>query len=256
VQVAPRALSGRGHEIKSGGSGMRHYSLEKWVDFARNVIHEDEKTEMQSHLESGCSQCSKELNLWRRLHQVAQRESSYEPSGGAVRTMNAAFANRRTVRTRNAKSGVATLLFDSFRSPALAGMRASGSVARQLLYSANSYRIDIRIEPQTDSEKVLLVGQILNSSDPSERLSRVQVALVKGRRVLSQSVTTLFGEFQMECALDGGFRLMVNLPGGREVSLPLIEPTFSQGEEIPDSSDFNKVSRRSSTKKKRTRTKG
>jgi hypothetical protein len=49
---------------------------------------------------------------------------------------------------------------------------------------------------------------------------------------------------------------MVNLPGGREVSLPLIEPTFVQGEEIPDSSDFNKVSRRSSTKKKRTRTKG
>ena len=235
---------------------MRHYSLERWVDFARNVIHEDEKTKMQSHLETGCSQCLKELSLWRRLHQVAQRESSYEPSGGAVRTMNAAFVNRRTARTRDAKSGVATLLFDSFRRPAFAGMRASGSVARQLLYGANSYRIDIRIEPQTDSEKVLLVGQILNSSDPSERLSRVQVALVKGRRVLSQSVTTLFGEFQMECALDGGFRLMVNLPGGREVSLPLIEPTFSQGEELPDSSDFNKVSRRSSTKKKRTRTKG
>jgi hypothetical protein len=235
---------------------MRHYSLEKWIDFARNVIHEDERTEMQSHLETGCSKCSTELNLWRRLHQVAKRESSYEPSRGAVRTVNAAFANQGIGRPRSAKSEVGALLFDSFRSPAFAGIRSSGSVARQLLYSANSYRIDIRIEPQTDTEKVLLVGQILNSSDPSERLSRVQVALVKGRRVLSESVTTLFGEFQMECALDGGFRLMVTLPGGREVSLPLIEPTFTQGEELPDSSDFNKVSRGSSTKKKRTRTKG
>ena len=235
---------------------MRHYSLEKWVDFARNVIHEDEKTKMQSHLETGCSAVLEGAESVAAFTSNCPTRVPYEPSGGAVRTVNAAFANRRTARTRDAKSGVATLLFDSFRSPAFAGMRSSGSVARQLLYSANSYRIDIRIEPQTDSEKVLLVGQILNSSDPNERLSRVQVALVKGRRVLSQSVTTLFGEFQMECALDGGFRLMVNLPGGREVSLPLIEPTFGQGEEIPDSSDFNKVSRRSSTKKKRTRTKG
>ncbi len=235
---------------------MRHFSLEKWVDFARNVIREDEKAKMQSHVQSGCSECLRELNLWRRLQQTARRESAYEPSDGAVRTVNATFANQRSGRPRSAKHEVAALLFDSFRSPAFAGVRSSGSVARQMLYGANTYRIDIRIEPQTDSEKVLLVGQILNSADPNERISRVQVALMKGRRVLSQSVTTLFGEFQMECSLDGGFRLMVTLPGGREVSLRLIEPTFSQGEEIPESSDFNKVSRRSKTKKKRTRTKG
>jgi hypothetical protein len=235
---------------------MRHFSLEKWVDFARNVIREDEKAKMQSHLQSGCTECLRELNLWRRLQQTAQRESAYEPSDGAVRTVNATFANQRSGRPRSAKHEVGALLFDSFRSPAFAGVRSSGSVARQLLYGANSYRIDIRIEPQTDSEKVLLVGQILNSADPNERISRVQVALMKGRRVLSQSVTTLFGEFQMECALDGGFRLRVTLPGGREVSLPLIEPTFNQGEQIPEPSDFNKVSRTSKTKKKRTRTKG
>jgi hypothetical protein len=235
---------------------MPHFSLEKWVDFARNVIREDERTKMQNHLQSGCSECLKELNLWRNLQQTAQRESAYEPSDGAIRTVNAAFANQRVGRPRSAKHEVGMLLFDSFRSPAFAGVRSSGSVARQLLYGANSYRIDIRIEPQTDSEKVLLVGQILNSDDPNERLSRVQVALVKGRRVLSQSVTTLFGEFQMECALDGGFRLMVNLPGGSEVSLPLIEPTLTQDVENSDQSDFKKVSNKSKSKKTRTRTKG
>jgi hypothetical protein len=235
---------------------MRHFSLEKWVDFARNVIRENEKAKMQSHLQSGCPECLRELNLWRRLQQTAQRESAYEPSDDAVRTVNATFANQRIGRPRSVKHEVGALLFDSFRSPIFAGVRSSGSVARQLLYGADSYRIDIRIEPQTDSEKVLIVGQILNSTDPDERLSRVQVALLKGRRVLSQSVTTLFGEFQMECALEGGFRLMVTLPGGREVSLPLIEPTFSHGEEIPDSPDFNKVSSRSKITKKRTRTKG
>jgi hypothetical protein len=235
---------------------MRHFSLEKWIDFARNVIQKDEKVKMQSHLQTGCSKCLKELNLWRRLQQTAQRESAYEPSNGAVRTVNATFAHQRVGWPRSANHEVGALLFDSFHSPVFSGARSSGSVARQLLYGANSYRIDIRIEPQTDSEKVLLVGQILNSDDPNERLSRVQVALWKGRRLLSQSVTTLFGEFQMECALDGGLRLMVALPGGRKVRLPLIEPTFAQGDEIPDSPDFNKVSSRPRTKKKRTRAKG
>ncbi len=234
---------------------MRHYSLEKWVDFARNVIREDEKAEMQSHLKTGCSECLKELNLWRRLQQTAQRESGYEPSQGAVRAVNSIFANQSTHRTRPVRVGVA-LLFDSFRSPLLAGMRSSGSGTRQLLYGANNYRIDVRIEPQTDSEKVVLVGQVLNSADPDERLSQVPVALLRGRRVLAESVTSPSGEFQMECALDGGFRLMVTLPGDREVSLPLIEPTFSKGEDIPHSADVDKVRSRSRVKKKGTRTKG
>ena len=79
---------------------MRHYSLEKWVDFARNVIREDEKAKMQSHLNTGCAECSKELSLWRRLQQVAQRESAYEPVDGAVRTVNALFARMKRQRCR------------------------------------------------------------------------------------------------------------------------------------------------------------
>jgi hypothetical protein len=233
---------------------MRHYSLEKWVDFARNVIQEDLKAKMQSHLQTGCSECLKELNLWRRLQQTAQRESGYEPSQGAVREVNSIFANQSTHRTRHARSEVA-LLFDSFRSPLLAGMRSSGSAARQLLYGANDYRIDVRIEPQTDSEKVVLVGQVLNSADPDERLSQVPVALLKGRRVLAESVTSPFGEFQMECALDGGFRLMVTLPGKREVSLPLIEPTFGQDESMAHPAGATRVRRKLRMREKGTRTK-
>src|SRR5271156_733699 len=99
---------------------MRHYSLEKWVDFARNVIREDEKAKMQSHLETGCSTCQKELTLWRRFQQTAQRESSYEPSDGAVRTVQAIFANQQGRRPQSAKSQVAELLFDSHRAPLLA----------------------------------------------------------------------------------------------------------------------------------------
>jgi hypothetical protein len=235
---------------------MRHYSVEKLVDFARNVIHEDEKTEMQSHLDTGCSKCSKELNLWRRLHQVAQRESAYEPSGGAVRTVNAAFANQRIARTRNAKSEIVTLLFDSFRGPILAGVRSAGSGSRQLLYGAANYRIDVRFEPQIDSEKIVLIGQVLNSTDPEDRLDQMPVALLKGRKVVAESVTGQFGEFQIECDMEGALRLKVRLPSTREISLPLVDPTFVEGDRSLHPADVSRVRNESKPKKKGTRTKG
>jgi hypothetical protein len=236
---------------------MKHYSLEKWVDFARDVIREDEKAKMQSHLNTGCAECSKELNLWRRLQQVAQRESAYEPADGAVRTVNALFANRRKDRGRYAKSGAVALLFDSFRSPLAAGVRsAAGSTSRQLLYGADNYRIDVRIEPQMDRERAVLIGQVLNSADPDEHLSHVPVALWKGKKMLAECVTSQFGEFQMDCDLEGGFRLLVELPGQREISLPLIEPKFGKDDRLPHSADTNRVKNNLRTKKKGTRTKG
>ena len=236
---------------------MRHYSLEKWVDFARNVIREDEKAEMQSHLKTGCAECLRELSMWQRLHQVAQRESAYEPVEGAVRTINAIFANQRSHGTREAKSGVAALLFDSFRSPLPAGVRsAAGSASRQLLYGTGNYRIDVRIEPQMDREKAVLIGQVLNSADPDEQLAEVPVTLLKGKKILAECVTSKFGEFQMDCDLEGGFRLMVMLPGEREVSLPLIEPKFGQNETLAHVVDTTMVRRNLGSTRKGTRTKG
>jgi hypothetical protein len=234
---------------------MRHYSVEKWVDFARNAMGEDEKIKMQSHLETGCAACSKELSIWQRLQQVARRESAYAPSEGAVRSVNATFASRSAGRLPQAKSEVASLLFDSFRSPLLAGVRSAGSASQQLLYGVGDYRIDVRIEPQMDSEKVVLIGQVLNSADPDERLSAAPVALLKGRRTLAESVTSEFGEFQIECELQGSLRLVVLLHGRGEVSLPLVEPVFHPGEVASYVAEDNVVRKTSRIKKKGTRTK-
>jgi hypothetical protein len=235
---------------------MRHYKLEQWVDFVRNVIDEGRKKQMQEHLDSGCKQCSKELSMWQRLQQVARRESTQSPSSGAVRTVNASFANPRAQTAPHAKSGLASVLFDSFRSPLLAGIRSAGNASQQVLYGAGTYRIDVRIEPQMDSEKVILVGQVLNSADPEERLSEMPVTLWKGRKVLAESRTSQFGEFQIECQLDAGYRLVVMLPGGAKVALRLIDPTFGRGADVLHTDDVNRVRRNLEARKKSTRTNG
>ena len=234
---------------------MRHYSLEKWVDFARNVIGEDEKVAMQNHLETGCTWCSQELGMWQHLQQVARRESASTPPEGAVRAVNASFINRSTGRLDQARSPLASLLFDSFRSPLLAGVRSSGSGSQQLLYGLGDYRIDVRIEPQMDSEKVVLVGQVLNSESPDEPLSAMPVRLLKGHKILAESVTSEFGEFQIECELQGGIRLVVALSDRQEVSLQLVEPLFTSAENAPHGTENNGFRKTSRIKKKGTRTK-
>jgi hypothetical protein len=193
--------------------------------------------------------------MWQRLQQVARRESIYTPPEGAVRTVNASFINRSTGRSSHAKLQIASLLFDSFRAPLLAGVRSSGSAAQQLLYGAGDYRIDVRIEPQMDSEKVLLIGQVLNSADPDERLSAAPVSLLKGRKLLAESVTSEFGEFQIECELQGGIQLVVALSDRHEVSLQLVDPLFTSPEHNPHIADNNTVRKTSRIKKKGTRTK-
>ena len=206
---------------------------------------------MQRHLESGCKQCTKTLNLWQHVHQAAQNERGLQPSESAVRGMKGAFAIHGPRRQRRGARSIATLLFDSALSPVQAGVRSSASAARQLLFGVGAYRIDLRMEPQLDSDKVAVIGQVLHSTDPSEGLGAVPVALVKGRKVVAETITSRFGEFNLECDLDGRFQLRVKLPA-EELQLALIEPILPPGPPLPLTYDSKELRRAIKRRKKRS----
>jgi hypothetical protein len=202
---------------------MDHYSMENWVDFARGVVGAREKTAMQTHLDTGCKQCSKALHLWKHVHQVGRQETALEPPETAVRQMKAALAIHGSRRPKRGALATAKLLFDSGLSLGPVGVRSSGSAARQLLFGVGTYRIDLRMEPQLDSDKVAVIGQVLHSTDPREGLGALPVALLKGRKVVAETLTSRFGEFNLECDMDGHFHLRVKLPS-EELQLALVDP--------------------------------
>lgn len=230
---------------------MRHFSLEQWADFARDVVGGDKKAAMQAHIESGCKSCADVLREWTRVREVAAHESAYQPSESAVRTVKGMGA----IHVRPTKSSVARLLFDSSRSPVSAGVRSASTIARQLLYGVGAYRIDVRMEPQMDSDKISLVGQVLNSAEPAKHAGDVPVALLKGRKVIRESQTNAFGEFHLECDLERHLQLRFILPQGSEVRIPLVEPTkaiFSKTLEPVESKNVTSITSRSrkSTRKR------
>jgi len=234
---------------------MEHYSLEKWADFAREEIGEQEKAEMQSHLDNdGCKKCSKVLALWQRVQTTARREQSYQPPDSIVRSIKGTFAIQGPRRASRGVRAIAELLFDSARSPLPVGVRSSGTALRQLLYGAGDYRIDVRIETQADADKVAVVGQVLNSDDPDEIVGVVPVTLVRAGKVLSESFTSPFGEFDVECDRRGPFELRVALPT-EVLTLPLIQPTSDDANDSSETIDSKRLRKRSPRRKKRTRKK-
>jgi hypothetical protein len=239
-------------EKSEGGATMEHYSMEKWIDFARGVVGPQDKAAMESHLKSGCKQCSRTLDLWKHVYEAARFGQASEPPDSAVRSVKANFALYGPRREKRGAKAIAKLLFDSTLGPLPVGVRSTASPARQLLFGIGTYRIDLRMEPQIDSQKVAVIGQVLHSADPLNGLGALPVSIVKGRKVVAETITSQFGEFNLECDLEGGFQLRVKLPA-EELQFALVEPLLPPGRLLPLSADSKRVSRIPRRRKRHTR---
>lgn len=216
---------------------MKHFSLTEWADFARGVADKVGKDSMQAHLDSGCKRCRGELRTWTRMGEVARRVGSYEPPESATRTAKGLLP----LHGRPGRLPLVRVLFDSLRTPLAAGIRSTVSTARQMLYGVGSYRIDVRMEPQMDSDKVSLVGQILNAADPVKTDAEVAVTLLRGTRILAESSTNALGEFHLEFLLEGQLQLQLALPGSCDVRIPLLVPSEASMTGLLEKADSKKV---------------
>ncbi len=210
---------------------------------------------MQSHLDSGCRTCAKELGLWQRVTQAAKGQVALEPSESAVRQAKAMLVTHGFKPLGKSKLTVAELLFDSMRGPAPVGVRSGPWQPRQLLFGVAEHRIDLRMEPKIDSEIVSIVGQVLDAANPGKPPQNVPVSLHLGKKVVAESETNHLGEFQLECMPVGRLELRATLPQGREISVALIEPAAPPQHGVPYMLDSIREKRVLRGRKKRTRKK-
>ena len=119
----------------------------------------------------------------------------------------------------------ASLVFDSFRQPLPAGVRVIGPSARRLLYKAGRYMVRLRVEPGADSQRLSLVGQILDEGFPKMPLHDLAVLVSSGGKTLDRTLTNRLGEFLLQPAPLKNLRLSVQAPeiGSFIVPLPSVE---------------------------------
>lgn len=177
---------------------MRHYEISQWLDFVHGLAGKSEQDAMQQHLATRCPKCQSTVDLLRKLMAAAVADSHYEVPEQAVRMARAIYALQGPERVQVLPRIRARLTFDSFREPALAGVRSQQRIARQAMYEAGDYLLDLRIENERGEPKVSLVGQIANRATPEQRLANVPVILAAGAEILGRTLSNEFGEFQME----------------------------------------------------------
>ena len=116
----------------------------------------------------------------------------------------------------------AALIFDSFRQPLPAGMRAGrlSLSSRQLLYKAGRYTIRVQVEPAAAWHRCCIVGQILDAEDPTAVLRDIAVLAMKGTKTLDRTLTNQLGEFELEPSAVGNLQLSVSVPEIGTFSVP------------------------------------
>lgn len=200
---------------------MTHFSVEHWIDFVNGKCARSVEQEIQGHLDTGCKTCLGESALWKKVQNSASNEAKFAPPADTVRVVKAAFANAGY----NAKPGlagmVAEIIFDSFKSPEIAGTRSAGMQSRQMLFSASPFQIDISIELKPDKARLSVTGQLMDASQPDSIGRGVPVTLSNRRGQTIQTVTNNFGEFQGEIENRGDLELTFPGQGEKPVVVSL-----------------------------------
>lgn len=206
---------------------MQHYEIGEWVDFARNLLSEKERSEMERHLTSGCTECSATLEFLRQVASAAAAESACE----AV-TRKLAASARQVFKGSGARSMdrvvealqllVANLTYDSASDLLPQGARAHRAATRQMVFQAGDFCLDLHIDRELDSSRITLLGQLANPKDPRIQLSKLPVLILSGDKILTQTASNQFGEFALEYVPRQNLRLCVPIDDlGVRVEIPL-----------------------------------
>jgi hypothetical protein len=221
---------------------MKHFEIGQWVDMVRGLATAATEREMSDHLSSGCRPCRRTVEVLREVALFAGREARNEVPSYAVQSARAIFALQQPEKVYLFPRIVGRLIYDSFKEPLPAGLRARHRVTRHALYQAGEHSVDLRLEHQRGGATVTLVGQIVNQAHPETPVTIFPVFLLSGKKILAHATSNAFGEFQLEYRPRQGLRLYLqgnqDLPRPIEVRLQGLAEEESDGE-VPDRGNTN-----------------
>lgn len=196
-----------------------HYELTEWTDYVRGLVDHDRGAEMAAHL-AGCAAC-RELAAWQaRVATVAGRDRGFEPPAWIVERAVAIYPPRRESPFAGLPHWLATLTSGDWLVPLPAGVRGT-AVARSGTFEAAGYSIEIRAERDDRSRQTQLVGQIAATA-PRTTVASLDIVLVDDQRVVAQTTSNEFGEFEFACGMRRSMALQIPVDGAtRRVDVPL-----------------------------------
>lgn len=209
---------------------MSHFEVGEWADMVRGLTTAAMSARMSEHLASGCRSCRSTADILGRFARFALGEARNEVPSYAEQSARAIFALQRPERVYVFPRIIGRLIYDSFKEPLPAGLRARHRIARHALYQAGAHSLDIRMEHQQGTEQVTLVGQLINRLRPDVPAALFLVFLLSGKHIVAHTTSNALGEFQLAYA--PARRLRLYLQGNHDLKRPIEVPLqhFAQAE--------------------------
>ena len=194
---------------------MRHVNAEKLMVYRDGHSTEESKAMIDSHL-AHCAECSQMNQELQEFVIWLESDSSFEPPADVLQWgMN---LYQPLLQTKESVGGkvrriVASLVFDTFDEPALAGVRRVGAPPRQLLFRAGDVDVDVKIESVETNDRISLVGQVLSNNE--KFFDNTPVKLESHGMVRYKTMTNFVGEFVFDEVPKDTYHLSVDLPEGQ-----------------------------------------
>jgi len=195
---------------------MAHLSIENLVDYIEKKVSESTKLNVETHL-AQCEKCFQVREEFQGLVLQLQQDPLFEPPADLVQWGVSLFQPiLQPSPAGKLKRIIASLVFDTYDQPMLAGVRRVGAPPRQLLFRAGDVDVDVKIESMDANDRITLVGQVL--SNTAKFFDNTSVKLESQGIVRYRTITNPVGEFTFDEVPKDTYHLSVDLPEG-EITL-------------------------------------
>lgn len=177
---------------------QRHYDITEWLDHLRGFADRDRNIALESHRQQ-CPTCNATAAWLTKTLAAAALERTSDVPAQVVHNARAIFALRGLDQIQVHRGILARLVFDSFHQPALQGVRSEQRLdVRHLLYDADGFAIDLRLEHERTTPAVSMIGQIHHASDSDRQVAHMPVTLASNDQIIASTVSNQFGEFTLK----------------------------------------------------------
>jgi anti-sigma factor RsiW len=193
----------------------QHISFARLVDLAEGRLPDGESASSLLHI-SACSRCAGELSRIEKTINLMRTDTAED----APRDVRFNALNLFRERVTSAKPSVverirAALRFDSLQTATAFGVRSGQAAARQMLYSAGDYELDLRVA--LSGEAWVVSGQVLGECAGGE--VELHSATEESASVNVQTQLNELCEFALPPVADGTYTLRLRL-SDMEVEVP------------------------------------
>ncbi|HEX8090869.1 MAG TPA: zf-HC2 domain-containing protein [Blastocatellia bacterium] len=195
---------------------MKCPSFERLIDYLDDRLDRAEADRFATHLSAGCLQCAETRDWYERVCVIAADDESIEPPSWVFKRAVRVFENRPSHPRIAERIGqiAASLIFDSLAQHAVAGVRSTETINRQLLYRAGNYSIDLQVAPG-EHMRADLTGQVLKEGEAAfESVTGLSLEIFREGGPVLSAQTGDMGEFKISGVECGVYDLRIDVGNG------------------------------------------